>query len=471
MVEPQRQSDIVEEAFAAMRQSPIPPGPSERALEQTLQAVHQAQNERHKTSLIERIRDMNKFIKYPVAAVVAMAIIVSSFVLFVGSRSDTAFADTLNQLKGSGYEFVLELTTDQGGAKVKAMVLEPGRLRLEAPGGPVCIIDREKRQRLILWANSKAAYRFDADEQAVMGPLDFLLMPGRTIEGLWDLQPGQEKNLGSQTIDGISAEGFEVVQKLGDLSQTIRVWSNSENHYPVQVEIVAEFAEPNTAAAGQKTVTIVLSQFKSKPHLEPELFSSDLPEGYTLADRVKLSELTAAGTSAAGASPEAEKVLKVHELWSSGQKDQAVTTLKSIDWSAPMTFPKQRYMFTLSEQQCVSLLAKDRQQVIEQVVKELTDFRPLAREVIALGKKAAEAGQLDEAEEDFLAVFELGAMLSGNDKMLIVRLVGMALRKLSLNELQPLYQKLGNTERVNWAREQSKAVDDEQAQIKKLAGG
>lgn len=77
MVEERRPSDIVEEAFEGLRQSQVPEGPSMHALEQTLEAVHQAQQKSRRVSLMERIRNMNKFIKYPVAAAAAILLVVS----------------------------------------------------------------------------------------------------------------------------------------------------------------------------------------------------------------------------------------------------------------------------------------------------------------------------------------------------------------------------------------------------------
>jgi len=71
MVDERNQVDIVEDAFAALRQSQPPQGPSLQALEQTLRAVRQAQSEPPTTSLFERLRRMDKVIKYPVGVAAA----------------------------------------------------------------------------------------------------------------------------------------------------------------------------------------------------------------------------------------------------------------------------------------------------------------------------------------------------------------------------------------------------------------
>lgn len=75
MVDERRQADIVEDAFAALRRSQPPQGPSSQALEQTLRAVHQAQSESLRTSLFERVRRMNRLIKYPVGVAAAAVLL------------------------------------------------------------------------------------------------------------------------------------------------------------------------------------------------------------------------------------------------------------------------------------------------------------------------------------------------------------------------------------------------------------
>ena len=91
MANDHRQSDIVDKAFEGLRRSPLPPGPDPQALEQTLRAVNQAQEKPIRVSFVERIRRMNKFIKYPVAAGLVLAVLAGTYVFLVHSPT-VAFA-------------------------------------------------------------------------------------------------------------------------------------------------------------------------------------------------------------------------------------------------------------------------------------------------------------------------------------------------------------------------------------------
>lgn len=68
MAEQDREFDIVDQAFEELRSSPLPEGPTPEALERALQAVDEARAEPISIPLFERIRNMNPFAKYPIAA-------------------------------------------------------------------------------------------------------------------------------------------------------------------------------------------------------------------------------------------------------------------------------------------------------------------------------------------------------------------------------------------------------------------
>jgi hypothetical protein len=88
MAKDSRQSDIVDEAFAGLRRSQLPTGPSPQVLEQILRAVTQTQEKPERFSIIERIRNMNKFVKYSAAASVAIAATVAAIVISRGAGGD-----------------------------------------------------------------------------------------------------------------------------------------------------------------------------------------------------------------------------------------------------------------------------------------------------------------------------------------------------------------------------------------------
>ncbi len=101
MIDEKSSADIVEDAFARLLQTQPPQGPSMLVLEQTLRAVHRAQTEPKRISLLERFRKMNKFIKYAIEATAAaiLVIVIGLLILLSGGRNSSVWAQAVDALE------------------------------------------------------------------------------------------------------------------------------------------------------------------------------------------------------------------------------------------------------------------------------------------------------------------------------------------------------------------------------------
>ncbi|GAF97394.1 unnamed protein product, partial [marine sediment metagenome] len=272
-------------------------------------------------------------IKIAGSAAVAAAIVTAAIVLVVRGGSTVVMAAVLEQLQTQSYEFEMEVTTNEGGpASVTGMVLEPGRMRLTQQSGAAmfaCIIDDDAGQSLILIEQFKAAYRLDREEARSIGGLNFLILPGRSISDLWNLKAEDETELGRKNIDGKSAEGFRVTQEEEEHTQTITVWADAKTGHPLEVEILVESHQ------GQY-VELTLSDFQVVSEPDPALFSTELPAGYTLANRQTLEQLgteSAPTTSTADdTTDQARRVVDAIAAWADGKRQKAVELLMAVDW-------------------------------------------------------------------------------------------------------------------------------------------
>jgi len=412
-------------------------------------------------------------VKIAASATVAAGIAIAVIIWATSGGSTVAMAAVLEQLKTKSYEFQMVARTPEGEThSLKGMVLEPGKLRIEQGVGldtVVCILDSQEKQSLLLFERQKAAYRMDKLQKKEAGFLGFLSLPGRSIDDLWKLKAGGETKLDKKDIDGKPADGFQVNQKYDDYSQTITVWADAKTGFPVMVEIAM------TSNKDEKNVlNLTLRDFKVVAKPNPALFSTDVPEGYTLANQRTLQQLTAtpATTPAEGTSVEGKKVLAAIELWNSGEKSKGVEALAAVDWKGEIRFGPEHYLFTMTERQYISLVSADQQKVMSDVLAQLGLCRAMTREMIDLGKKARTAKDADKAEKHFTATEGLGQLLDRNpDQMLIVRLVGIAVQKLALTELSGLYEERGQSEKLKAVREKLSGVEDEQSKIKKAASG
>jgi outer membrane lipoprotein-sorting protein len=418
--------------------------------------------------------------KAKIAASLLLAASVAFAIVIFGGRgsSATLFADTLKQMQGSSYTFQMEVLDANGKialVTVKGSVLEPGKLRLDSegkgPGDVSSIFDNSTKKGLILFHSFKAAKPIPAPDKSAegaSGPQGILALMGGSIQNLWNLRAGDERKLDKKEIDGRTAEGFEVTRKTADFVERTTVWATGEKGLPLRVEIATEPTKNKNAG-----FSLVLKGFRMNPELDPNSFNTDAPKGYTLTDQVTLKELTtqAATASAKPPSGEAAKVLAAMDLWMAAKEEQAVEKLLSIDWSGDFQFGKSRYAFWLGESQVVALTDLDRSKVIDETIKQITQLRALSRKACELGRQALGAGDSTKAEKHFNAVLGLGRLLWQQDRMVIVRDVGIAVQKLALKDLTELYAKTNNADRQKSVQEGIEALDKLAAEFRKKASG
>ncbi len=297
MVENHRQSDIVDEAFGAMRKSQPPEGPNLQALEQTLQAVRQAQPKSDRISLIERIRNMNKLIKYPVAAAIALALFAGGAYMLLGRGTTVAFADVREQIE-QAKTMTLTANVEMTGSpmpmkikmKMKMYFKSPGLMRQEitmeakpAPGTTqpatapatqttINIFDIAEKKGITLIPSQKMAF---VHEFKNVPPEVFAKAKEQNaLDKLKEAVAGEHEDLGEKMIDGRKLKGYRC--KDPSMSPTTKmtmdIWVDAASGKPVLVE------QKLPDDMGKVTMT----DFVINPKLDDSLFDTRVPEGYEI---------------------------------------------------------------------------------------------------------------------------------------------------------------------------------------------
>lgn len=407
----------------------------------------------------------------PVGIVASVA--VGVIVWISAGPSTQVFAACLQQLQATSYEFDVQVRAADGvGDTLKGMVLEPGRLCLEQHGGLGTIrgiIGNDIGKSLILFEKFKAAYRFDKQEQKDSGLFGLLIQPGQSIQDLWSLQAGAEETLGTTQVDGQPAEGFRVTRRDELYTETISVYADAKTGRPVQVVVARR-------PIGQDKLAIELTMrhFREIPHPDAGMFSTDIPEGYTLAGRKTLEDLAAQSNavsgSPAGTSPESAKILESLTLWTVGDSRKAVDLLVTVDWNGDLRFSQEHFLFTMTERQYISLVSDEQRSVMETVLKQSSQYRALGRELVNIGRQSLASGGSAESERCYTAAAGLGRLLNRNPEgMLIVRLVGIAIEKSALAQLKDLYEAESRPEKLQAVGRRASHLQEQQDQIRKTA--
>jgi len=417
------------------------------------------------------------------AAVVAIAVTAVMWPV-TGGRSTIALAAVLEQLQIKSYEFALDYRFIEGEddpitMTMKGMVLEPGKCRIEQPdaglGPTVSIFNHDTQHTLLLMERYKSAHRFGKPEKEEEEPnvLEFLTQPNQSISDLWNLQTGTETQLDPKEIDGRAVQGFRVTQTIDEYTGTITVWADAKTAAPVQVEITLQ---PNTDGEHNYALELTLRDFKVVANLDPALFNTtEIPEGYTLANHLTLEQLMAESATDTPAnentSAEAEKMLTVLKLWRGDNKQQAVEMLAAIDWEADFRFSREQHVFTMTERQYISLVMDEQIKVMDEIMSQLDAWRGIARELFSQADQARDAGNNAEAEAHLHAAVKLGQFLYDKNRLVLVQMVGITIEYRSQQNLSSLYEALGETDRLQGVQQRMAELEQIRARHREAPTG
>ena len=418
--------------------------------------------------ILKRIIMKTKMTKLVAAVAVIIAVLVGLEFIGEPSKSGLAFAKVLEHIHSLSYTFDLTTVTEkQASNTVQAMVLEPGRMRVDATvglGKISSVIDTAEGKSIILFHQFKAAQVHDMTSMVQdYGAEGILFLCTKSIENLWDMRDGTEEELGEKEIEGQTAVGFKVLQEGQYIRSETTIWAHAETAVPILVEMIMTPPEDSP-----EQMKFIMNNFKLDVELDEELFSMAVPPGYTLAYQLDLDELEKKTEQ----SDEAEQIVQALEIWSQGKKTKAVEILLKIDWTQPIKFSKQPYLFSITEKEYVSLKPKDQQKVMEEVMGMSSTVRQIVREVLSLGEAAMLAQDYEKAERYFETTLQLGRLLTRNlDSMLIVRLVGIAVERKTLTQMTNLYTATGQQKKLEAVKKENQAKEAELQKIKNEARG
>ena len=416
----------------------------------------------------------NKITRYAAMFILIIGIAGLVYVLTPGATTGNgvAFAGVIQHFQEPGYTFRLTLDAKEQtttGQLVK--VLEPGRLRMDLDQNDKpfvsSIMDLKQRRCLLLFHQQKAAQLIDADQAGIED--HFMMFLALPLEQLWTLQDKDAVRLGRKTIANQACEGFRVIQTNPRFEQKTSIWANRKTKLPVLVEIITQHpSDPN------KELVITLHDFKLNVELNETDFSLTPPEGYTLTEQKRLDELpekSSVDRKSKKSKQAGQQLLETLDLWRKNKKTEAVKILLAIHWQPEPVFPPQAYYFTLSEQDYIALKQQDRDKVMQENMQTSKQVRQLARHVGDLGQKQMAKKNYPEAEKHFQAIQKFGQFHSSPERMLIVKMVGIAVETLGLKELITLYNTTNDKEKLAQAKKALNEVKAANEKIKQQAGG
>ncbi len=267
--------DLLRRAEDALRDRPVPDGPSDAILAQILSALEgppgQPPASLPESNPLPRKRTMIVLLKVAAAVVLAAGGISYFAPPPVGPMA--AFAQAAQRLREAetlSYKMTMNLPEQKMPMTMKCIFRSPSFARTEAVGGVVSIADMSQGKTLVIQPAFKSALLMESKTPPGQ--------PGRNkkpdldfMDRLRTLEKDEGVPVGERTIDGVKTRGFKV--KKPDVEMTY--WIDPKTGIPALVDTL-------TTLLG-KEYRGTLSDFAINPPLDDALFSLKPPEGYALA--------------------------------------------------------------------------------------------------------------------------------------------------------------------------------------------
>ncbi len=199
-----------------------------------------------------------------VAAAAALVIFFVSSLSFLGG-SRVAFADVIEKLREIR-PYSCTFTIERHGKRIYSQEVMRDTLtrrREIMEDGSIRVFDlgQDPVRMLTLYPDKKLAIlKIYTDSEPMQDP-DLLAI-------IANIQEGDAEDLGFKEIEGRRAQGFHRPHEINDFT----IWVDTETALPLQIDLLHV----------QRDQRIIMTEFDFETPLDPSLFSTSAPEGYTV---------------------------------------------------------------------------------------------------------------------------------------------------------------------------------------------
>jgi outer membrane lipoprotein-sorting protein len=301
--------DILEQAISAMRQMPIPPGPSDQVLQTVLDEAGGDESLTVPKTIKQRIITMKNITRIAASFIIVAGIIglITVFTSGSGSIIWAQVAQQVEQVRTFSYRMIMkqEITSDappmsphQNIPEMEAHIIfsaEQG-MKMEMTGdgkvlNQMYIIPGEKTAFMIM-PEMKSYMRMELTDDLMENTQKQNNDPRYMFK---EIMGCEYVELERQVINGIEVEGIETTDPkyAGGMFEDIliRIWVDVDYGWPVMMEMDVTMASPT--GSGQMDMHMVMDDFQWNIVVDPQEFLFDIPEDYTAMGDVKMPEMNA----------------------------------------------------------------------------------------------------------------------------------------------------------------------------------
>ena len=267
--------DGLDQAVAALRDAPTPAGPPAELTAATLAAIRErlaGMVPGESARQLQRRRRIMRYLSFGACSTAAAAL-VGVLILLTGNGSAIAFEKVRERVNEVTAVTYVDTQVDRGGYSMKMKYFNRGKqARLEFKSGMLYVYDFGKLKALSIAPSNRAYELYDIEEETDdTQAMQFVDEVKRLLKG-----PAVED--GSETIEGIEATVFKIDGgTMYNTKANYRVWVDPKTALPVRISYERKPTDPTDATPVKRT----FDRFDWNPTLKDELFSLEVPEGYT----------------------------------------------------------------------------------------------------------------------------------------------------------------------------------------------
>jgi len=272
-------NDLVSQAFEALSDSPIPKGPSPDLVASTVEALLASQDAPDTVRQLKRRKLMFRIARYSgFAAAASILVVFGVWFLAVNGGAGVAFADVVQNVKEA--KSVTLICRQKIGRQPELEFkwsLQGNAIRMEIPGQLTMIGDIQQKKGLQLDHIRKIAYQIPAHNDVVASNFT------NPIEQFRKIRPKDARRLGEEQVNGqktivYQLEKFEFMDLIAE--GEMKIWVDPATELPVKIQVGLNSRHGSKAEDRPFDTVMTFERFKWNKHLDPKLFSLEIPEGY-----------------------------------------------------------------------------------------------------------------------------------------------------------------------------------------------
>jgi outer membrane lipoprotein-sorting protein len=290
-------NDKLNQAIESLQNSPVPQGPSEELMRQTLNRIALTQPQAFSPSTGTRRFSMKTFTKLAAAAVIILGVLGGLHFFHSNSSSGVVWADVVQrvqQAKAFGYQMQMTFTGEPLAGSPANMsgtvwMTADNRMKMEisADGKPgsITYLLPDQKKFVVVMSEMKKYMEMELNDDLLSKMKQQNQDPREWVQRMVN---SQYKSIGKSNIDGIEVEGLETTDPAiaGGITEKIlaRLWVDVKTGYPIQMEMDTDMNE------GKTHMHSIIHNFQWNQDVDAATFTPQISD-YTPLPKIQMPKM------------------------------------------------------------------------------------------------------------------------------------------------------------------------------------